>query len=120
MESCPAPSTRHRTLELDILRGFAVLMVMGAHVQAYPIWSSIGGFGVDLFYVLSGFLISNLLFREYLETGTVRLARFWVRRALKLYPSFYLMMVATMVYCVVWHVRQTPRSIAGEFSLTQN
>ena len=111
---------RLRTLELDILRGFAVLMVMGAHVQAYPIWSSIGGFGVDLFFVLSGFLISNLLFKEYLETGGIKLARFWLRRALKLYPSFYLMMAVTVIYCVAWHVPETLRSYVGELTLTQN
>jgi len=97
-----------------------VLMVMGAHVQAYPIWSNIGGFGVDLFFVLSGFLISNLLFKEYLEAGSIRLVRFWLRRALKLYPSFYLMMAVTIIYCLAWHVAFTPRSLAGELTLTQN
>jgi peptidoglycan/LPS O-acetylase OafA/YrhL len=80
--------TPKRILELDVFRGIAILLVMGVHVPAYPIWSMIGGWGVDLFFVLSGFLISNLLFTEYRATGGIRLKRFFMRRAMKLYPFF--------------------------------
>src|SRR5579872_3262789 len=93
-----------RIFQLDVLRGFAILLVMGVHVPAYPIWSTVGGWGVDLFFVLSGFLISNLLFREYRESGDIKLSRFFLRRALKLYPSFYLLLGVTLVYCLLWHV----------------
>src|SRR5271169_1218036 len=109
-----------RILELDVLRGIAILLVMGVHVPAYPIWSTVGGWGVDLFFVLSGFLISNLLFGEYKSTGDIRLARFFSRRALKLYPSFYLLLAVTLVYCFFWHVPITAREILGEATLTQN
>jgi peptidoglycan/LPS O-acetylase OafA/YrhL len=74
---------------LDVLRGIAIVLVMGVHVPAYPIWSTVGGYGVDLFFVLSGFLISNLLFTEYRSTGAIRLKRFFFRRRSKLFPSFY-------------------------------
>lgn len=109
-----------RILELDIFRGIAILLVMGVHVPAYPIWSMIGGWGVDLFFVLSGFLISNLLFTEYRETGDIRMKRFFVRRAMKLYPSFYLMLAVTVVYCVFWNVPFRTRDLIGEMVLTQN
>jgi peptidoglycan/LPS O-acetylase OafA/YrhL len=109
-----------RVFELDVLRGFAILLVMGVHVPAYPIWSTVGGWGVDLFFVLSGFLISNLLFGEYKATGHIRLARFFSRRALKLYPSFYLLLAVTLVYCFFWHVPISGREILGEATLTQN
>jgi peptidoglycan/LPS O-acetylase OafA/YrhL len=109
-----------RVFELDVLRGFAILLVMGVHVPAYPIWSTVGGWGVDLFFVLSGFLISNLLFGEYKATGDIRLARFFSRRALKLYPSFYLLLAVTLVYCFLWHVPITGREVLGEAILTQN
>lgn len=111
---------RKRILELDVLRGFAILLVMGVHVPAYPIWSTVGGWGVDLFFVLSGFLISNLLFNEYRNTGHIRLVRFLSRRALKLYPSFYLLLLGTLAYCYFWHVPFTSRQLLGEMVLTQN
>lgn len=109
-----------RVLQLDVLRGFAILLVMGVHVPAYPIWSTIGGLGVDLFFVLSGFLIANLLFSEYRSSGKIRLGRFLFRRALKLYPSFYLLLALTLLYCVLWHIPVTARQIVGEATMTQN
>jgi peptidoglycan/LPS O-acetylase OafA/YrhL len=107
-------------VELDVLRGFAVILVMGVHVLAYPIWSTFGGIGVDLFFVLSGFLISNLLFVEYQRTGAIQLGRFFARRALKLYPSFYLMLGLTLVYCALASFPFTGRGLLGELTLTQN
>ena len=76
-----------RIFQLDVLRGFAIFMVMGVHVPAYPIWSNFGGYGVDLFFVLSGFLISNLLFTEYRKTHNIQCLRFLARRGMTLYPS---------------------------------
>jgi peptidoglycan/LPS O-acetylase OafA/YrhL len=111
---------QRRILELDMLRGFAILLVMGVHVPAYPIWSTIGGWGVDLFFVLSGFLISNLLFTEYRNTGGIRFRRFFFRRALKLYPSFYLLLALTLAYCFFWNFPVSRWQVAGELSLTQN
>jgi peptidoglycan/LPS O-acetylase OafA/YrhL len=109
-----------RIFQLDVLRGFAIFMVMGVHVPAYPIWSNFGGYGVDLFFVLSGFLISNLLFAEYRKNQDIRLGRFWARRALKLYPSFYLLFAVTLTYCLLWRVPIRGREILGEAILTQN
>jgi peptidoglycan/LPS O-acetylase OafA/YrhL len=109
-----------RIFQLDVLRGFAIFMVMGVHVPAYPIWSTFGGFGVDLFFVLSGFLISNLLFTEYRKTQDIQCLRFLARRGMKLYPSFYLLFAVTLIYSYFWHVPLTGQSILGEAILTQN
>jgi peptidoglycan/LPS O-acetylase OafA/YrhL len=58
-----------------------------------------GGFaGVDLFFVLSGFLVSSLLFTEYQRYRTLKPGRFLIRRGLKIYPPFYLMLALTIVY----------------------
>src|SRR6185369_5257906 len=111
---------RKRIFDLDVLRGIAVLLVMGVHVPAYPIWSTFGGWGVDLFFVLSGFLISNLLFTEYRNSGGILLKRFFFRRALKLYPSFYFLLILTIIYCVILHLPFTARQVIGEVTLTQN
>ena len=83
----PAPASRNQAL--DVLRCLAVLLVLGHHFPHYTLWSRAGWIGVDLFFVLSGFLISGLLFQEYKATGHIGLWRFWARRALKIWPPFY-------------------------------
>ena len=69
----------HRNQSLDVLRGLAILLVLGRHNEYYGLWQRAGWIGVDLFFVLSGFLISGLLFSEYVETGTISLGRFLLR-----------------------------------------
>lgn len=74
---------------LDGLRAVAVLAVMLFHARA-PV--GLGGFlGVDVFFVLSGYLITSLLLGEYEATGRVALARFWWRRVLRLTPALLVM-----------------------------
>ncbi|HVV55919.1 MAG TPA: acyltransferase, partial [Mucilaginibacter sp.] len=66
-----------------------------------------GWIGVDLFFALSGFLVSGLLFNEYKKTGNIRSGRFLIRRGFKLYPSFILFIFLTFcferVYASVYH-----------------
>jgi peptidoglycan/LPS O-acetylase OafA/YrhL len=85
-----------RLARLDVLRAIAVLLVLGRHHPSYPPFLS-GWIGVDLFFVLSGFLISGLLFVEYKARGTLDLRRFVVRRGFKIYPAFYLMIAVTLL-----------------------
>lgn len=56
-----------------------------------------GFVGVDLFFVLSGFLISGLLYKEYHKRGAISFPRFFIRRGLKIYPAFYVMLVVTLI-----------------------
>jgi peptidoglycan/LPS O-acetylase OafA/YrhL len=88
-----------RNQSLDILRGVAILLVLCAHsfYSAMQPLSAIGGGGVALFFVLSGFLISGLLFSEYQHTGKIDVARFWIRRGFKIYPAFYVLLVLNVV-----------------------
>lgn len=90
-----------RVLALDVLRGIAVLLVMARHAGVHPwesnepLWAAtalanrVGWIGVDLFFVLSGFLVSGLVFREHARTGSFLPLRFLARRGLKIYPAFY-------------------------------
>lgn len=57
---------------------------------------------IDLFFVLSGFLISGLLFQEAKKTGTISVSRFLVRRGFKIYPPFWVMLIGTMIglWCI--------------------
>jgi peptidoglycan/LPS O-acetylase OafA/YrhL/O-antigen ligase len=75
---------------LDGLRAVAVLAVIGYHTTAkVP-----GGFlGVDVFFVLSGYLITSILLREHAARGRIRLAEFWARRARRLLPAVLLLVV---------------------------
>ena len=93
-----------RNQSLDLLRGVAVLLVIADHYSLViksdnPIFGTLGR-GVDLFFVLSGFLISGLLFSEYKSTQTLNLKRFWIRRGLKIYPAFYAFILVTTVFAI--------------------
>lgn len=77
---------------LDGLRGVAVVAVVLFHVGIAPE----GFLGVDVFFVLSGFLITKLLVNEHRKTGRIRLARFTARRLLRLYPA----LAAVCLFCV--------------------
>jgi peptidoglycan/LPS O-acetylase OafA/YrhL len=82
-------SVNSRNQSLDVLRCIAILLVLGHHYEYPGLWFKVGWSGVDLFFVLSGFLISGLLFGEYQSRGSIDLKRFWIRRAFKIYPAFY-------------------------------
>jgi peptidoglycan/LPS O-acetylase OafA/YrhL len=95
-----APAPKKRNVDLDFLRGVAILSVIGLHLELpdthYRILSllmdpfkQMGGRGVDLFFVLSGFLVGGLLLKEYRDTGLVNGRRFLIRRAFKIWPAYY-------------------------------
>jgi peptidoglycan/LPS O-acetylase OafA/YrhL len=109
-----------RNRGLDSLRGLAILLVLGVHVQASPTWAKVGWLGVDLFFVLSGFLISNLLFGEYKTHGAINLKSFYIRRGFKLYPSFYFLLLATLLYCWISGRGIRPGAAVAEFAFLQN
>ena len=86
--------------ELDGLRGIAIISVV-IHHQLTP-FSLPGGFlGVDLFFVLSGFLITGLLLAEFDKTKTISLRRFYMRRVLRLGPALFLYLLACIL--VAYH-----------------
>ncbi len=82
-----------RNIRLDVLRCVAVLLVLFRHSGIESRFASAGWIGVDLFFVLSGFLISGLLFNEYKQHRSINFKRFLIRRAFKIYPAFYLLML---------------------------
>jgi peptidoglycan/LPS O-acetylase OafA/YrhL len=70
---------------LDGLRAISVLGVIAVHSGLR--WGHAGGFGVQVFFVLSGFLITSLLLREFNRSGRINIASFYRRRALRLFPA---------------------------------
>ena len=102
-------SKNYRLVQLDFLRAVAVFLVIGNHAAVCPpetnfyihqitrVWSRGGWAGVDLFFVLSGFLIGGLLFNEYKKRGAIDVKRFLVRRAFKIYPAFWFLIAVTLL-----------------------
>jgi peptidoglycan/LPS O-acetylase OafA/YrhL len=79
--------------QLDGLRAIAVLLVIGAHTGYVP-----GGYvGVDVFFALSGYLITTILLREHAD-GRWSLKRFYVRRARRLYPALIVLLVVLIPF----------------------
>jgi peptidoglycan/LPS O-acetylase OafA/YrhL len=93
----PAPQRRNDSL--DGLRAIAVLLVMGVHI-AFP-FLSLGWLGVDVFFVLSGFLITTLLCNEYARHGRISLPKFWGRRFLRLMPVYWLYVGSLTAYMLL-------------------
>ena len=86
---------------IDSLRALAVLAVIIYHVDVNYLP---GGFlGVDLFFVLSGYLISSLIIKEYRKTGSLNLYNFYIRRARRLLPAVYFMITVGLVVMVLFN-----------------
>jgi peptidoglycan/LPS O-acetylase OafA/YrhL len=81
-----------------MLRAVAVLLVIGCHLTWNPLWARVGWTGVDLFFCLSGFLVSGLLFRDYKATGELHWRRFIIRRGFKIYPAYYVLIFGTVIF----------------------
>jgi peptidoglycan/LPS O-acetylase OafA/YrhL len=89
---------------LDGLRAVSVGMVIAAHLSEVvaqkipfiPLWlyAAWGSLGVQTFFVISGFLITLILLKELNATGTISLGRFYFRRALRIFPAFYVYLAA--------------------------
>ncbi len=85
---------------LDGMRAFAVVAVMVYH--ANPDWLPGGFLGVEVFFVISGYLITLLLISEKERTSTVDMRQFWVRRARRLLPALFTMMIALTIWTAIF------------------
>jgi peptidoglycan/LPS O-acetylase OafA/YrhL len=111
----PAPGSRP-PLRRDIqgLRAIAVLSVVLFHA-GLPL---AGGFiGVDIFFVISGFVITGMLLREWQRTGTISLPRFYLRRFKRLTPALAVMVTVTLIGAVLLFSPFDQQVIAGQTAL---
>jgi peptidoglycan/LPS O-acetylase OafA/YrhL len=81
---------------LDGLRALAVLAVVAYHLGLG--WAPGGLLGVGVFFTLSGYLITDLLLGQYAQTGSLRLADFWLRRARRLLPALFVMLAVVVAW----------------------
>jgi peptidoglycan/LPS O-acetylase OafA/YrhL len=113
---------------LDGLRGVAILLVLARHAAAYVApefgWFVPGGFvGVDLFFVLSGFLITSLIIERFNRNGERHPRAFYIRRALRLAPAVVCLGVVVIAFTAVVEpgtVGQTAGNILATFAYVTN
>jgi peptidoglycan/LPS O-acetylase OafA/YrhL len=114
-----APSAS-RIPQLDLLRGCAVLLVIAYHYHDSHFLSQVGWAGVDLFFVLSGFLISGLLFSDWQKHGRLSIGRFFIRRGFKIYPAFYVFLLLTLPITITVYRWEVPSRFAAECLFLQD
>ncbi|MBC1545885.1 acetyltransferase [Listeria sp. FSL L7-1435] len=86
---------------IDGLRALAVIAVIAYHLNFS--WAKGGFIGVDIFFVLSGYLITNILLTQWEKTQSLQLKQFWIRRFRRLIPAVYVMVVVVVIYAVFFH-----------------
>lgn len=85
---------------LDGLRAIAVLAVIAYHLNFE--WAAGGLLGVTVFFVLSGYLITDLLITEYVTTNSINFKNFWIRRARRLLPAMFTMLLVVVTYVTLF------------------
>ena len=100
-------------VHLELFKDLAGLPSLIGH----PVFGALGSMGVDLFFVLSGFLITYLLLQEKVQTGSIALLKFYQRRILRIWPVYYL--VVTVAFLVMPHFGFLPftQSVLEHFNI---
>ena len=88
--------------EIQSLRGVSILAVICFHLAKDQFPN--GYLGVDIFFVISGYLISSLLFKEYEINGKINFKNFFIRRGFKIYPLLYLLVLITLLLNKVYNL----------------
>src|SRR5574337_202485 len=120
-----------RMPSLDGFRAVSILMVLCGHLggtRGFPVtaiaitrWiGDLGALGVQVFFVISGFLITSLLMGEREQTGTISLKNFYLRRVLRIFPASYSFILALLIATMLGWVSLTGRDFAFAATYTVN
>ncbi len=110
----------NRLKEIDFLRGLAVILVLFRHFPFSFYTITMGWIGVDLFFVLSGFLVSGLLFADFQKFGEIKPGLFLIRRGFKIYPLFYAFLIFTILFKYIAGTKIPYQNLFGEIFFLQN
>jgi peptidoglycan/LPS O-acetylase OafA/YrhL len=102
----PVEGSQRYVAGLDGLRALAVLAVIAYHVNLG--WAQGGLLGVGIFFTLSGYLITDLLLAQQAATGRLHLVNFWQRRARRLLPALFVMLVVVTTWVALLQRAQLP------------
>lgn len=112
---------------IDFLRGLSCLFVLTVHWFQYPdapTFPNSSFVGVDIFFVISGYLIGGILIKNYLKTGSVDQGRFFITRGVRIYPLHWVYFTYNIITIFCWngHVsgEVTPIRVFGELFYLQN
>ena len=94
-DKSPAPTSTQYRADIDGLRAIAILLVVGFH--AFPLLVKGGFIGVDIFFVISGYLISTIILNK-LESGNFSFVEFYSRRVKRIFPSLILVLVCSFAF----------------------
>lgn len=124
-----AQAGERRIPSLDGLRAISIGLVLLGHLagtSGFPVsasqgnfWS-LGGFGVGIFFVISGFLITGLLMDETARTGGIGLGRFYLRRTLRIFPPYYAYLLVIVIASIAGAVQLAPYDAAYTLTYTSN
>jgi peptidoglycan/LPS O-acetylase OafA/YrhL len=106
---------------LDGIRAIAIAGVLLYHSDIF--WFPGGLLGVEVFFVLSGYLITSILWTELLGEGRVALKNFWKRRARRLFPALFVMLAVASTIFVIWYPHEVARvrgDVAAASTYTSN
>ena len=122
-------SAADRIPSLDGLRGISIALVLFSHLAgtggfpvsaaAANVWS-LGSFGVTVFFVISGFLITGLLLDELARTDRIRLGRFYFRRTLRIFPPYFALLAALLAAQAIGWIALQPGDTLHAATYTSN
>jgi peptidoglycan/LPS O-acetylase OafA/YrhL len=124
-ESIP-PSVLWRIPCLDGLRAISIALVLFSHVaEKIPALAGrshvdLGNFGVRVFFVISGYLITTLLLEERARSGAISLAHFYVRRAFRIFPAFYAFIAVVVAAALFGAVELREHDLRAAITYTMN
>ena len=122
-------AVERRIPSLDGLRAISILLVLISHLAGtrnFPISASagnfwgLGEFGVVVFFVISGFLITGLLLDEINRTSKIRLGHFYLRRTLRIFPPYYAFLAVVAAASIGGWIQLGPHDIAHTMTYTSN
>lgn len=105
--------------ELDGLRFCAFLSVFISHLCffSFPMFAHLGAHGVDLFFTLSAYLLTELMLREKQKLGRLDIKAFYIRRALRIWPLYFTFLLVILVAVLAYPVPGIPRASLATYAL---